>query len=102
MSSTVLRDKIVAFLMGKRGRPFCNDCISEKQSTSVDEVRLETETMKIHSAFVQAITICMGCRRRQSAIRARQMDEPAEGGMNRYARCRPQNAPAGFPESLAG
>jgi hypothetical protein len=67
----VLRDKIVAFIMRKGGRPFCNDCISEMLSASVDDVRLETETMKTHPAFVPVNTICMGCRRRQSAIRAR-------------------------------
>ena len=44
----VLRDRIVAFLMAKRGRPFCNDCISAKTSAAVDDVRLETETMKVH------------------------------------------------------
>jgi hypothetical protein len=67
----VLRDRIVAFLMAKRGRPFCNDCISEKISAGVNDVRLETETMKVHPAFAPANTICMGCGRHKSAIRAR-------------------------------
>ena len=71
MSSALLRDRIVAFLMRKGGRPFCNDCISERLSVSIDDVQLETEPMKSHLAFVPVNTICMGCHRRQSTIRAR-------------------------------
>ena len=53
--------------------------LSEMLSASVDDIRLETETMKTYPAFAPVNTICMGCGCHKSAIRgAGKLSEPRE------------------------
>jgi hypothetical protein len=70
MSSIVLQDKIAAFLVKKRGQPFCDDCISRELSAPTDDVRRETVSMKARPGLVEANTIRIRCGRHKPAIRA--------------------------------
>jgi hypothetical protein len=66
-----LQNKIASFLGGRRGSPYCTDCIREEFAfATFEDVIRETESMKGQIGFRAANDICTRCGAFQPVIRA--------------------------------